>query len=33
MPRGVFYFFGAVVVAMIVASYLGVGQWPWPHWQ
>jgi hypothetical protein len=28
MPKGVFYFLGAVVVAMIVAGYFGVGQWP-----
>jgi len=28
MPRGVFYFLGAVVVAMLVAGFFGVGQWP-----
>jgi hypothetical protein len=29
MPKGVFYFIGAVAVIMIVAGYFGVGQLPW----
>jgi len=28
MPKGIMYFLGAVVVAMVVAGFLGVGQWP-----
>jgi hypothetical protein len=33
MPRGFYYFFGGVILFLIAADYLGVGQWPWPHWQ
>ena len=29
MPRGAFYFLGAVVVVMIVAGYFSEGQLPW----